>query len=278
MAGSKLIIHWGSFINGMAYVMLGRCQKLEDIHIVGKFDKSQIKCDPNALEMKYKLDFKDQLRSEKLANELRNSFVISFVNVNRLFPHLPDVLSDHILLNSDVFGLAETWLENEEQIIVDDFKGFFHNVRKGQGTAAFVKNKIHCEVTRFSQVGGENISEKISGILVNTEKVDIIFLYLSKHYIWNDLKTCLERWIPSEKPAAILGDLNWNYLESFSNPMKEYLLSKDFKQLVNEPTHDAGNLIDHAYVNQELLKLNVTLSKYCIEYSDHDILQIKFPL
>ena len=36
-AGSKVVIHWHkNMTNGMAYVMLGRCEKLEDIFISGK--------------------------------------------------------------------------------------------------------------------------------------------------------------------------------------------------------------------------------------------------
>ena len=37
-AGSKVVIHWHkNMTNGMAYVMLGRCEKLEDIYIAGKY-------------------------------------------------------------------------------------------------------------------------------------------------------------------------------------------------------------------------------------------------
>ena len=38
-AGTKVIIHWVKAMKrGMAYVMLGRSQRLEDIYIAGKLD------------------------------------------------------------------------------------------------------------------------------------------------------------------------------------------------------------------------------------------------
>ena len=34
---------------GMAYVMLGRSSRLQDLFIAGELDVNEIKCDPNAL-------------------------------------------------------------------------------------------------------------------------------------------------------------------------------------------------------------------------------------
>jgi hypothetical protein len=48
-AGSKVVIHWNArFTNGMAYVMLGRTEQLEDIFIAGNYDEKKIKCSPAA--------------------------------------------------------------------------------------------------------------------------------------------------------------------------------------------------------------------------------------
>ena len=43
-AGSKLVIHWeAGFQDGMAYVMLGRCVKLEDIYIIGEVEVVELR-------------------------------------------------------------------------------------------------------------------------------------------------------------------------------------------------------------------------------------------
>ena len=50
-AETKVNIHWTNGMqNGMAYVMLGRSVRRQDIYISGKLDPSQIRCDPDALE------------------------------------------------------------------------------------------------------------------------------------------------------------------------------------------------------------------------------------
>lgn len=54
--GSKLVVHWSKeFKEGMAYVMLGRTQDLNDIYIFedekeGKFDPKNILVNESALE------------------------------------------------------------------------------------------------------------------------------------------------------------------------------------------------------------------------------------
>ena len=67
----------------------------------------------------------------------------------------------------------------------------------------------------------------------------------------------------------IIGDFNFCYLEHSSNLTGKYLAQHDFQQLVNEPTHIEGNILDHAYVHDKR-KINeysmVLHSKY---YSDH---------
>ena len=55
--GSKLIVHWsGNLQDGMAYVMLSRCERLQDIYIVGDFAKSGIKCNSYATVETEELD------------------------------------------------------------------------------------------------------------------------------------------------------------------------------------------------------------------------------
>ena len=41
---------------GMAYVMLGRSSRLQDLFIAGELDVNEIKCDPNALEESNRLE------------------------------------------------------------------------------------------------------------------------------------------------------------------------------------------------------------------------------
>ena len=70
-----------------------------------------------------------------------------------------------------------------------------------------------------------------------------------------------------------MGDTNWQY-DNDETEMKKYLQNGlHFKQLVNEPTHDQGHILDHIYINDQFKSWN-TESVY---YSDHDIIQLQIP-
>ena len=90
------------------------------------------------------------------------------------------------------------------------------------------------------------------------------------------MKEVLDVWICDQNQVAILGDMNWHYGFN-ANPMKHYLQAKEFKQLCEDSTHDAGKIIDHCYINSSLTNL-VQFSKTSCYYTDHDMMQIKIDL
>ena len=106
-AGSKVIVHWSkAFIVGMAYVMLGRCELLDDLYITGEFSAEQIKCDliyalPEAqrlLEI-----FENSQREQREQRE--QCWKISYLNVRSMKScngHREDVKSDK-RIKSDIF-------------------------------------------------------------------------------------------------------------------------------------------------------------------------------
>ena len=51
-----------------------------------------------------------------------------------------------------------------------------------------------------------------------------------------------------------------------------------FTQLVQKPTHERGNLLDHIYVNAVLLQKQPFSSQRSCYYSDHDIIVLHVPL
>ena len=63
-----------------------------------------------------------------------------------------------------------------------------------------------------------------------------------------DLLQEVTRLTDVQRPTLIIGDLNVWYKENFSNRFTQGILSMGFKQLVDEPTHIIGRIIDHAYL------------------------------
>ena len=56
---------------------------------------------------------------------------------------------------------------------------------------------------------------------------------------------------------------------------KTFMESKNFKQLVEEPTHLEGHIIDHVYANQSMLKFRLNIFQKPVIFSDHDELFIR---
>ena len=189
----------------MAYVALSRCESMEDVKIAGKFDITQIKASPRALEAKQEIDEIDSNRRQAEQLDKENNFIVSYLNVQKgLNVKELDVQHDDILTSSDIFGIGETCIIGDTQVQYEGYESIFVNIRNGQGSAVFIKNGFEYYHDTFSD-------DKISAIFLSLENVDLIFLYISKQFSWNKLKTVLEKWIKNERRVAILGDMNWQY-------------------------------------------------------------------
>ena len=67
----------------------------------------------------------------------------------------------------------------------------------------------------------------------------------------------------------LIGDFNYCYLDSCSNPMRKYLKENNFKQLIKEPAHIEGNIIDQGQLRDIKRKLEVTTELHSKYYTDH---------
>ena len=158
----------------MAYVMLGRTELLNDMYIAGDFSTEQIKCDPAALEeSKRLLEMFDHSQKEQLEKRA-TLWKISYVNVRSMKSadgHREDVRSDNFIMDSDMFGLGETWLEKDNKVEFDGYSGYFSNFGNGKGVAGYTKIGLESSPETVS-------SETYSAILFKTNQFHIIFLYL----------------------------------------------------------------------------------------------------
>ena len=76
-----------------------------------------------------------------------------------------------------------------------------------------------------------------------------------------------------DKPLLVIGDFNFCFLEA-SNATKSYFKKKNFKQIINEPTHTAGHLLDQAYLKDTTGALKYTVELQSKYYTDHKGLAI----
>ena len=272
-AGSKLVIHWESgFQDGMAYVMLGRCVKLEDIYIKGEVDPAGIKVNPEALAETERLCNEFLIIKEEEESTYRDFFTISYLNVNRLKPHWEDLILDDLFMKSDIISLGETWLQPHENVSFEEhgFEGLQVNIGDGKGVMAFAQYQHFVKSISSS-------SDTFSVILMETENIDLVFLYLSQPFDWKKLEELFDKWIRKDKAVAVMGDMNIDFLDG-THDLMTYMKKNGFTQLVQKPTHEKGNLLDHIYVNAVLLQKQPFSSQRSCYYSDHDIIVLHVPL
>ena len=142
-SGCEVNIHWPNVKkDGLIYVMLGRSERLEDIYISGELDVSKIACSPEALQESKRLEEVFN-QSEKEEEEKRAKCIkISYLNVQSMKSedgHAKDVERDNVIMDADMFGLGETWLEKGSEVHFDGYSGHFANNGKGKGVAGYSK-------------------------------------------------------------------------------------------------------------------------------------------
>ena len=267
--GCALVVHFSNrFQPGMAYVMLGRCERLQDIHISGDFSIDKIKCSTEAVRESTRLleEFDASLERNL---ETKDCLRISYLNVMGLWSHLDDLKQSSRLMSSTVLGLGETWMDPGAEVDLPNFShGTYENVGGRRGLAAFSKGPAHVMQTSF---------EGASGIKLDINGIHILFFYLSHGVSWSEVNQLLNNWISYGTPTIIMGDMNWHFDPDSTHHMKLFLESRGFHQMVERATHNQGNCIDHIYLNKEVSTLGPEIEIQSTYFSDHDIITVLFP-
>ena len=118
----KVIINVSDIFGAaMLYVMLSRVCAMWQIFILNKFDESKMYPDKKALKELERLEEISQNKNPtNWEKEDTDSLKISSLNCRSLRKHHQDMISDAVLLKSDVICLQETWLEDD--LILDDLR------------------------------------------------------------------------------------------------------------------------------------------------------------
>ncbi len=267
---SKNIVHWHKNLSpGMAYVMLGRCENPDDVLISGQFDKKGIKCNSKAKDMSQQLSLRSKAFPQKsLWNEEKCTKIV-LSNVRSIKSHANDLLMQPGMQEVDIMCTTETWLRADEtyNILEDKFKhAAFASYKdgRGKGCAIFSRLKITEVVTVQEQ--------EFQLIQAFAANVQIILLYKCQGPGISKLIQYLQNHISYSKPTIILGD--FNIAVDSQKRLKTIMDDHNMVQIVMEPTHDAGNTLDHVYVSRTMLSACSYLT-IPVFFSDHDLLQIK---
>ena len=107
-----------------------------------------------------------------------------------------------------------------------------------------------------------------------SSNLDVINLYRSHNGDFKELNHELENMTKKVRPQLVVGDFNFCFLDSSSNSSRQYLRRNNFEQLIKEPTHIEGNLLDQAHLRNMKGDLRCTVQLHSKYYTDHKGLAI----
>ena len=99
--------------------------------------------------------------------------------------------------------------------------------------------------------------------------LDIIVLYRSTQGNKQEMNQLIKQFKKRNVPQLVIGDFNSHYLEEGANSIKQFFSKENYSQLIMEPTHIEGNILDQAYVKDESKLLKFTAEIQTKYYTDH---------
>ena len=262
--GTDLFIHKTAWIKpGMAYVMLSRCEDIENVFLDNEFPLKCIKAEAHSLQETKRLENKDI--SVELA---KKKFDIYYQNIASLRNKMEDLQNDIHPQQSDVICLVETWLEPGSKMT---WPGkHFHQVSNGHGKGV-------CMFTPENQdyrLIGSHLDDKFQILSIMKQNIQLILVYLSsKDCPYERVKVAISNLVLQNVDKIIIGDFNYNKNDP-PNAVSTYLSEIGLKQIVDQPTQTRGNTIDHCYVSEKLAKTTKITLQFTY-YSDHASLSLE---
>ena len=238
---NKLVIDIGSSHQaGMCYVMLSRCQSLDQLHIIDALDPEKIHVNEKVKSEAARMEKISVNKNPcKWMNLEAEGLKVCSLNTLSLRKHMDDVRSDPVLLQSDILCLQETWLEDgeekNERYELEGFTGHFQSVGRGKGVVVYVKKELG-GVIGISKLGEQHIQL----IKVEMRELDVIAIYRSQEEPFYRATHHLKNLVNPEKDTLVVGDYNFGAYEV--NEMSKFLAREGFSQLVTLPTHIRGGI------------------------------------
>ena len=116
----------------------------------------------------------------------------------------------------------------------------------------------------------EIIEHGITMIKITTKSIDIINIYRAQNGSITRVVENIKKLLNIDRTTIIGGDINICFNKDRNNMLTKNLLSLGFSQLMKNPSHIDGGLIDHLYFRKIGEEWNITFETYGKYYSDHD--------
>jgi hypothetical protein len=118
----------------------------------------------------------------------------------------------------------------------------------------------------------EKLSSNLASIIIASyESFDLILVYrFSENANVHEFTEEIVNILNLSRTVIICGDFNINLAKFPHNKFSKSLFNLGFIQLVNNPTHILGGIIDHVYLYSTNMSTCSLYKIYPVYYSDHD--------
>ena len=198
------------------------------------------------------------------------------LNTRSLTKHVHVIANDQRLLNNDFICFTETQIKHGQTVdeiseILKQFSMYFNNnqnhflsIAYGHSESISILDHEHHPALSVVTVLKKSFVESPFIILLLYRKIsqplETFFDYL-------------QYFLEANTVHFVVGDFNIDALTG--NPRLQTILSS-YTQVVNEPTHQSGSLLDHIYVKNTIFeKFSISTSTINIYFSDHDAVRLK---
>ena len=269
----KVVVDLSSvFQPAMAYVMLSRVESINQLYILEKFKEEKLYASQVAIDELKKMNKRSV--NENTSNWLNSPKVrtrISILNAGSLRTQHLHLLMDETIMKSDIIGLPESWIYDEETTTNLEIEGFVSHqnaIGRGRGITVYYKQS---KFRHLQDIKEDRIQlTKLAG-----KNIELIIVYKAPSGKDSDLARYLGMVINFKKATLVCGDFNLCFIDNAKNKATGYLLENKFKQLIHEATHIGGGHIDHAYLRSEdNLDVRTELYSPYFTAKDHDAILI----
>ncbi|XP_076132870.1 uncharacterized protein LOC143114916 [Alosa pseudoharengus] len=276
------------FAAGQAYVALSRVKTLTGL-IIQDFNEKAIYCKDkiqNTINEMPKF-----LCNTDLVKTMPNTFSLYLLNVQSLQAHIEDLTTCVETLSPSCVAVTETWLPYSfinDRVNIPNYD--FHSSPR---SLAYSEDNCQLNVIRKQQHGGVGVYTKRGSVYskqnipnLNLEcsvlhysdlDITLVVIYrppsypmtVFKHHLGNLLNLLSKM----GDNIVVMGDFNEDSLKS--NSLINFMATKQFTQIVSEPTTEAGTLIDHVYVKHTCM-YTVIAKVMPVYFSTHEAILCTF--
>ena len=260
-----------SFNYGQMYVALSRVTSLNGLYLTGQYDRKAIRADP-AVTAEYERLRQTQLLTMPSITKLgQDNFIITLFNTRSLIKHASDIASTQSLVESDLLCITETQISlgnalSEQMDSLHDFRKLYNNNQDRFCSLAFLYRDSLDILNELSLPSFSIITVVKKSF--SLQQLTILLLYRKNSQEMRVFMETLDYLLLSQSPDVVVGDFNINALKDNDGLMSTF---EEYHQIVSEPTHLAGSLLDHVYIKKPLLDLfSIDCNVETLYFTDHD--------